>query len=58
MERSCQAQLLAESVGTPILIEDENASVTYETVGTSEAGWFQFQPLWNRIVKEQPDLLE
>lgn len=58
MERSCQAQLLAESVGKPILIDDENASVTYDTVGTTEAGWFQFQPLWNRIVKEQPDLLD
>ncbi|WP_420490188.1 class II aldolase/adducin family protein [Neobacillus drentensis] len=58
MERSCQAQLLAESVGKPVLIEDVNASVTYETVGTSEAGWFQFQPLWNRIIKEQPDLLD
>jgi ribulose-5-phosphate 4-epimerase/fuculose-1-phosphate aldolase len=58
MERSCQAQLLAESVGKPVLIEDANASVTYETVGTSEAGWFQFQPLWNRIKKEQPDLFD
>jgi hypothetical protein len=58
MDRSCQAQLLAESAGTPVLISDENAGVTFEQVGTSEAGWFQFQPLWNRIVKEQPDLLD
>jgi ribulose-5-phosphate 4-epimerase/fuculose-1-phosphate aldolase len=58
MERSCQAQLLAESAGTPVLISPENAAVTYKQVGTSLAGWFQFQPLWNRIVKEQPDLLD
>jgi ribulose-5-phosphate 4-epimerase/fuculose-1-phosphate aldolase len=58
MERSCQAQLLAEAAGKPVLIDAENARATYETVGVSNAGWFQFQPLWNRIVKEQPDLLE
>lgn len=57
MERSCQAQLLAESAGNPVLIDSENAEVTSKQVGTSQAGWFQFQPLWNRIVKEQPDLL-
>ncbi|MEH7300128.1 class II aldolase/adducin family protein [Neobacillus drentensis] len=58
MERSCQAQLLAESAGKPVVIDDEDAKVTYETVGVRTAGWFQFQPLWNRIVNEQPDLLE
>ncbi len=58
MERSCQAQLLAEAAGTPKLITHENALTAREQVGTEEAGWFQFQPLWNRIVKEQPDLLD
>lgn len=58
MERSCQAQLLAEAVGTPTLIGKEHAEVTRQQVGTSEAGWFQFQPLWNRIMREQPDFLE
>lgn len=58
MERSCQAQLLAEAAGTPVLIDEKNASITFNQVGSTEAGWFQFQPLWNRIVKEQPDLLD
>lgn len=58
MDRSCQAQLLAEAAGTPILIEEDYAKTTYGQVGTTEAGWFQFQPLWNRIVREQPDLLD
>jgi ribulose-5-phosphate 4-epimerase/fuculose-1-phosphate aldolase len=58
MERSCQAQLLAESAGSPVIIADEDASATYETVGVPSAGWFQFQPLWQRIIKEQPDLLD
>ncbi|WP_070119739.1 class II aldolase/adducin family protein [Bacillus marinisedimentorum] len=58
MERSCQAQLLAEAAGTPKLISHENAVTAREQVGTEEAGWFQFQPLWNRIIKDQPDLLD
>ncbi|MFC0273908.1 class II aldolase/adducin family protein [Metabacillus herbersteinensis] len=58
MERSCQAQLIAESAGTPVLIETTSAEVTSKQVGSSDAGWFQFQPLWNRILKEQPDLVD
>ena len=57
MERSCQAQILAESVSKPILISHEVAAKTQEELGSHLAGWFQFQPLWQRITKEQPDLL-
>jgi ribulose-5-phosphate 4-epimerase/fuculose-1-phosphate aldolase len=58
MERSCQAQLMAEAAGTPVLIDPEDAEVVSGQVGTELAGWFSFQPLWDRIVKEQPDLLD
>jgi ribulose-5-phosphate 4-epimerase/fuculose-1-phosphate aldolase len=58
MERSCQAQLLAEAVGTPIKIDAASAAITEQQIGSHAAGWFQFQPLWARIVREQPDLLE
>ncbi|MFP5328255.1 MAG: class II aldolase/adducin family protein [Acidimicrobiia bacterium] len=58
MERSCQAQLLAEAAGTPVLISEENAALTATQVGSHLAGWFSFQPLWDRIVREQPDLLD
>ena len=58
MERSCQAQLLAEAVGTPGKIDAANAATTQQQIATHAAGWFQFQPLWARIVREQPDLLE
>ncbi len=58
MERSCQAQLLAEAAGTPVLISEENAAITASQVGSHLAGWFSFQPLWDRIVREQPDLLD
>jgi len=58
MERSCQAQLLASSAGTPVLIDPEMARLTRGQVGSDLAGWFSFQPLFERIVREQPDLLE
>jgi ribulose-5-phosphate 4-epimerase/fuculose-1-phosphate aldolase len=58
MERSCQAQLLAEAAGTPKLIDHEVALHTRETVGSPLAGWFSFQPLYDVIVAEQPELLE
>lgn len=58
MERSCQAQLLAEAAGKPILIDPEYARVTRQQVGSHLAGWFSFAPLYARIVREQPDLLD
>ncbi len=58
MERSCQAQLLAEAAGTPILIDAEHAEKTARMVGSHGAGWRQFQPLYSWIVEQQPDLLD
>ena len=58
MERSCQAQLMAEAAGKPIHIRHEDALQAAGQVGQSEVGWFQFQPLWQKIVREEPDLLE
>jgi ribulose-5-phosphate 4-epimerase/fuculose-1-phosphate aldolase len=58
LERTCQAQLMAEAAGTPILIDHEHAALTQTQVGSHLAGWFSFQPLYERIVREQPDLLE
>jgi ribulose-5-phosphate 4-epimerase/fuculose-1-phosphate aldolase len=58
MERSCQAQLLSEAAGTPIKIDPQNARLTQQQIGNHLAGWFQFQPLWARITREQPDLFD
>lgn len=58
MERSCQAQLLADAAGTPVLIEKDNAALTGSQVGNHYAGWLNFQPLYQKIVREQPDLLD
>ncbi len=58
MERSCQAQLLAEAAGTPVLIDPEMAARTAAQVGSHVAGLFSFQPLWDVITAEQPDLFD
>jgi ribulose-5-phosphate 4-epimerase/fuculose-1-phosphate aldolase len=58
MERSCQAQLMAEAAGTPVLIRPDMAALTATQVGSHLAGWFSFQPLWDRITREQPDLFD
>ena len=58
MERSCQAQLLAEAAGTPKQINPQSAQETYDIVGSSLAGWFSFQPLYNVITAEQPDMFD
>jgi ribulose-5-phosphate 4-epimerase/fuculose-1-phosphate aldolase len=58
MERTCQAQLLAMAAGDPISIEHEMALTTQTQVGYPLAGWFSFQPLYQRILREQPDFLD
>lgn len=57
MERCCQAQLLAEMAGKPIQIQEEHAEMTSRQIGSERIGRFSFQPLWEMIIKEQPDLL-
>ena len=57
MDRSCQAQLMAEAAGKPVLIDPETASLTYSQIGTHHFGWFSFQSLYDKIVTLQPDLL-
>ena len=58
MERSCQVQLMAEAAGSPFAIDREVAQLTRSQVGSHRAGWQGFQPLYDLVVREQPDLLE
>ncbi len=58
MERSCQAQLMAEAAGKPVPITRENALLTRNQVAGGLNGWFQFQPMWNMITREEPDLFD
>ncbi len=58
MERSCQVQVGAEAIGKPFCIAPDIARLTQTQVGTPHLGWFCFQPLYDKIVREEPDLLE
>jgi ribulose-5-phosphate 4-epimerase/fuculose-1-phosphate aldolase len=59
MERTCEVQILAESTGQkPIAIDPEMARHTRSQVGSHFACWYSFQPLYDKIVADQPELLE
>lgn len=57
MERSCSAELAALAAGTPQAISAEVARHTRDQIGNAMVGWLSFQPLFERISGEQPDLL-
>ncbi len=58
MDRCCQSQLLAEAAGKPVPIGHESALIAQQQVGNPRVGWFQYQPLWDVISREQPDLFD
>jgi len=58
MERTCQAQLLAEAAGDPVLIDPAMAELTGSQVGSHMAGFFSFSPLYDKITQDQPDLFD
>lgn len=58
MERSCQAQLLAQAAGEVVCIDHDTAITTRDYVGNHFSGWLSFQPLYEQIVREQPDLAD
>jgi ribulose-5-phosphate 4-epimerase/fuculose-1-phosphate aldolase len=58
MERSCQCELQARAAGTPKPIPDAVARHTRDQIGNPMVGWLSFQPLYERILAEQPDLAD
>jgi ribulose-5-phosphate 4-epimerase/fuculose-1-phosphate aldolase len=59
MEDAARVQLLAEAAGTPVPLSHEVASFTAGQMnGRADGGRFGFQPLYERIIREQPDLLD
>jgi hypothetical protein len=49
---------LAEAAGTPKLIPHDMALYTQQLTGFADAGWFQFQPLFQEICASDPELFE
>jgi ribulose-5-phosphate 4-epimerase/fuculose-1-phosphate aldolase len=58
MERSCQAQLLAKAAGEVVPITHENAKLTHGQIGNDLVGWINFQPLYEQIIRSEPDLFD
>jgi ribulose-5-phosphate 4-epimerase/fuculose-1-phosphate aldolase len=58
MERCCQSQLMAEAAGKPIPVPHDIAVKTRDYIASDHSLWFSFQPLYDFIVKQQPDLLD
>ena len=58
LERTSQSQLMAYAAGKPRPISDEFAAETYKQVGYEIAGWFQFQPIFDRIFKDNPEIVD
>lgn len=54
LERSCQAQLLAEAAGETRPIPDDIATLTQSQVGSPIAGFFSFKPLYD-VLMDEPD---
>jgi len=58
LENACEAQLLAEAAGEIKLIPHEVALHTANQMKGEDPGAWGFRPLWQRILREQPDFLE
>jgi ribulose-5-phosphate 4-epimerase/fuculose-1-phosphate aldolase len=63
LERTAQSQLMAYAAAAglgskPRQIAAHAAEQTRGQVGFELAGWFQFQPIWERISQDCPDLFD
>jgi ribulose-5-phosphate 4-epimerase/fuculose-1-phosphate aldolase len=57
MERVCEMQLKAQATGLPLkFIEHEAALHSRKHLGTPFMGWLHFQPIYDSIVRSDPDL--
>ena len=58
MERCCQAQLMADAAGKPELIPHDVAVKTRSFIANDVAAWASYQPAYDMIIKQSPDLLD
>lgn len=58
LENACQAQLLAEAAGPTKPMPPEVARHTASQVGTEIGGVYAFQPYWDVVSEEEPDLFD
>jgi ribulose-5-phosphate 4-epimerase/fuculose-1-phosphate aldolase len=58
MENACQTQLIAEAAGKTISMPHEVAVLTQTQAGSERVMWSGFQPYWEWITAEEPDLFD
>lgn len=57
LERCCQQQLLVEATGQkPKFVAPDKARYSREHVGSEYIGWLHFQPIYDHLVRTQPDM--
>lgn len=57
LEKICQSQIAAESMGSTLTMEEDQARRTAQWFQPYN-GWLNFQPAYQSIIREQPDLLD
>jgi ribulose-5-phosphate 4-epimerase/fuculose-1-phosphate aldolase len=59
LERACEIQLKAEATGSPLKkVSREKALHSQKHLGAPFMGWLHFQPLYDWIIRTDPDLIE
>lgn len=58
MENAARAQLISEAAGPTQPVPHEVALHTAGQMGSETGGWFSFQPLWDLVTRQQPDLFD
>lgn len=58
LENACQTELLSHGAGTPVAMDAETARLTRRQLGGECGAYCCFQPYWDWITSEEPDLLD
>ncbi|MBV8684133.1 MAG: class II aldolase/adducin family protein, partial [Caulobacteraceae bacterium] len=58
LENACQVQLLAEAAGKTKPMPEAVARHTAGQVGSEIGGFYAFQPYWDVVTEEEPDLFD
>lgn len=58
MDRACQAQLIAESAGTPRVMSDEEATMAHRQFGNANMARHSFRLQANLVFEQEPDVLQ
>ena len=57
MEKCCKVELLINNKSPNAIKNEAAVKQAYSIIGSKYAGWFQFQGIYRRIIKEYPDCL-